>query len=146
MARYYKIQLGSTPIYFTDDGTETGKPCKIEVDGLPGLLVRDLGNVTVSANGTPFRESPAESTGGGRAFSLRIKWLKDTVYEDIIEFLDGAAEDGGDFQVVGEGVPGDFDVQAFVNDNPTYVAHGGFSDDMVKDVVINLITVSFNES
>jgi hypothetical protein len=140
MARSYKVQIDS--VWLTDDGTETGKPCRITIEGINGLIVANVGNVTVSDDGTPFRETPQTPTGGGRPFAIKAAWLNSTQFDAIKAVLDAAALAGSAFQVTGTGTPGDFDVQAQVNDNPTYIAADSFSGEALRGVTINLITVS----
>lgn len=144
MARSYTVTIGS--IYLTLDGLSTGKACKIQIENLGVLLQGTLGNVTVANDGKPFREIPLISpTGGGRPFRILVKNMTSTVYGNLKTALDAAAVAGSSFQVTGTGQPANFDVQAIVNDNPTYISNtGGFSGTTVRDVVISLITASFN--
>lgn len=143
MARFYKIKIGS--IYLTDNGLVGGRPCKVAVDGAAALLLPSQGNVAVGSDGTPFREKPLTPTGGGRGFTIVAAWMKKTVYDALKTALDAAAAANSDFNVTGDGVPGDFDVDAIPFDNPQYLSFGGFTGaDTLKDVRISLITTSIN--
>lgn len=142
MARFYKIMIGS--IWLTDTGLEPGRPCKVEVAGVPGLLVPDQGNVSIGADGVPFREKPLVPTGAGRPFSIMAAFMTKTVYDALKSALDTAAGGNADFNVTGSGTPGNFDVDAIVFDNPQYISYAGFSGDNLKGVTISLITTAIN--
>lgn len=144
MARFYKVKIGS--VWLTDDGLETGRPCKITVDGAARLLAPDQGNVSVGADGTPFREKPLTPTGGGRPFSIVAAWMTKTVYDSLKSALDTAAGNNSDFNVTGTGVPGDFDVDAIVFDDPQYLSFEGFTgSDALRGVRMSFITTAINE-
>lgn len=143
MARHYKIQIDD--IWLTDNADENGKRCKVEVEGIAGLLQPNLGTVAVGNNGVPFREIvPTEiaSPRGGRAFAFTMPVVLKEVYDDLKALLDDKAAEGESFSVRGYGATGDFDVLAIVNDDPFYIEAKGFSDDRIKSVRISLITTS----
>lgn len=142
MARYYVVKVGS--IWLTSDGLETGRPCKIQVEGYAGLVRSGVGNVVVGADGTPFREIPLTPTGAGRPFAVTAAFMSSTVYDSIVAALDAAAAANTEINVTGAGAPGDFDVDAIVNDNPFYIAAESFSGDHLKNVRIALITTAIN--
>jgi hypothetical protein len=142
MPRFYKIMIGS--IWLTDTGAEGGRPCKTEVQGVAGLLVPDNANVSIGADGTPFREKPLTPTGAGRGFSITAAFMTKSVYDSLKSALDTAAGSNADFNVTGAGTPGDFDVDAIVFDNPEYISYAGFSGDNLKGVRISLITTAIN--
>lgn len=143
MARFYKIKIGT--IWLTDTGLEAGRPCKVVVDGAAALLAPDQGNVAVGSDGTPFREKPLTPTGGGRAFSIVAAFMKKTVYDALKSALDTAAAGNANFNVTGDGVPGNFDVDAIVFDNPQYLSVEGFTGtDVLKNVRISLMTTAIN--
>lgn len=143
MARFYKLKIGS--IYLTDNGLTGGRPCKVTVEGVAGLLSPDQGNVAVGADGTPFREKPLTPTGGGRPIAIVAAFMKKTVYDSLKTALDSAAAGNAEFNVTGVGVPGDFDVDAIVFDNPQYLAAEGFTGaDVLKNVRISLMTTAIN--
>jgi hypothetical protein len=143
MARFYKIKIGS--IWLTDTGAEGGRPCKVDVDGAAALLAPDQGNVSTGNDGTPFREKPLTPTGGGRPFVITAAFMTKTVYDNLKSALDTAAGDNSEFNVTGDGVPGNWDVDAIVNDDPQYLGFEGFTGaDVLKGVRISLITTAIN--
>ncbi|SRR5258706_16358363 len=142
MARYYRVKIGS--IYLTHDGTNTGRPCKVDVEGVNGLILPDTGNVATGADGTPFREIPLTPTGAGRPFVIIAAFLVSSVYASLKAALDSAAGSNADFNVTGSGLPGDFDADAIVFDNPQYLTFEGFSGDNLKGVRISLMTTVIN--
>lgn len=132
-------------IWLTDTGAEGGRPCKVEVDGVAGLLAPDQGNVSTGNDGTPFREKPLTPTGGGRPFALTAAFMTKTVYDALKAALDAAAAGNAEFNVTGDGVPGDWDVDAIVRDDPQYLTFAGFTGaDVLKGVRISLITTAIN--
>jgi hypothetical protein len=142
MARYYKIKVGST--WLTHNGLEAGRACRINVDPASALVVSTLGNVSIGADGTPFREKPLTPTGAGRVFRIVAAFVEDTVYNALKAALDTAGDNNTDINVTGEGTPGDFDVDAVVFDDPTYIKHESFSGTTFKNVTISLVTTAIN--
>lgn len=142
MARFYTISIGG--IYLTDTGLVGGRPCKTELQGISALLIPDQGNISVGADGTPFREKPLIATGGGRGFAIIAAFMAKSVYDTIKSALDTAATANASINIVGAGTPGNFDVDAIVFDNPQYISYAGFSGDNLKGVTISLITTAIN--
>lgn len=142
MARTYKVKIGD--IWLTNDGTEDGLPCKVEVPNAAILLETDIGNVAIGADGVPFREMPLTPTGAGRPFAVLVKFMTKAVYDALKAALDTAASSSAEFQVTGTGTPGDFDVNAIVFDNPVYINFGSFSGNNLKDVIVSFVTTAIN--
>jgi len=143
MARFYKVSIDE--FWLTLDGTESGRPCKVTVENLQKLLQPDTGNVSVGSAGSVFREKPLTPTGGGRDFAFVVAFMLSADYAALKAILDDAAADpGSDFNVTGTGLAGDFDVNATVFDNPTYISHERQSGDNLINVRISLITTAIN--
>lgn len=139
MADYNLVQLES--IYFTDDGLVTGIPCRIEVDGLDGLLISKTGSVATAADGTPYAFI-VDNGGQGAAIRLRPLVITDTVLASIQSALDAAASGNTTVSLDVTGDLGTFNLECI----PAYPKpiEGGtrFSNGRIYEVVINLIIQS----
>lgn len=142
MARFYKVKIGS--IFLTDNGLTGGRPCKTEVTNAPALIAPNIGNVSIAANGVGFREIPLSPTGAGRPFTITIPFVTSAVFGSLKTALDAAAAAGSILNITGDGLPGNFDVDADVFDNPVYLSWGSFSGDYVKNVVMSFLTRTIN--
>lgn len=137
MDNNFLISIGT--IWLTDDGTETGEPCLIQISGIAALLQADAANTTVSNNGEPFRESPLNPTYG-RGIEIKVLYCPVSVYEDLKDFLDTNAADKTKFDFSISGIPGAATGAAIVWDSPTYFDFGEFDSDTIYDLIIRIIT------
>lgn len=67
---FWKVQIGST--WLTDDGTETGMPCQVDVGGLGPLFLDYASSIRKAADGTPY------------AFILPSDWQGDDVVVTVL--------------------------------------------------------------
>lgn len=143
MAQSYKVKIND--LWLTGDGTETGRPCRLELRGASAILSAVIGNTQTSEDGKPFNESPLTPIGAGRQIEIAIPKLSTGVFDDLKTILDtAAAAPGTEFNITATGEPGDFDIDCLVFYNPVYLDFGLFIDGSVKSVIIRAITTQIN--
>jgi hypothetical protein len=136
MARFYLIQIDS--IYLTDDGTETGEACKLEVPNVEDLQVNVTGVSVPAIEGRVRQTVPWTA---GKEFEIRIGTVMADIYADLRAFLNDANAADTSFTITGTGASGDFEVLA----KPQLVkpfACAGFINTRIKSVVLRFETVS----
>ena len=106
--KFYKVQIGD--VYLTDDGTENGTPCKLEIPNLEDLLTPVIGAVVYAASGNPVIQSVPWSKG--KPFEINIGVLTREVWEDIKTLMIDAQTAASFFTVTGTGDTGNFSVSA----------------------------------
>jgi hypothetical protein len=146
MAENYLVSLNDE-LYFTDDGTETGAPCRVPVEGVDQLRGGFTGATIRSAANTPYTFVNA-NTKKGTLLQLKPVVITSDVIDSLETLLDTATAAGETINLkLTDGTPGDFDLEV-----TGYYAEGvrpiSFSTDFVDDfmygAVISLVVAGVN--
>lgn len=136
MARFNRVKIGT--IFLTSTGLENGTPCKLDVSGLDGLFATKTGQVTPSADGTPFVQLVDNGKKGIR-IQITVESLTQAVFENLISAINAAIADGGTMDLEITGKTGDYSLQVLPL-MPKPVSAAKFNNFYIKNTVINLIT------
>lgn len=143
---FYLVTIGS--ITFSDDGTETGRACLTQVEGLDKLFNGWIGRTRIPISGDPFN-SVAENEGKNVKLITKPFVIPYTQVEALKTDLDGSASADSNLEVVIAQGPGAVSVYAKVlleAGGEPYIKFGPngefFNDDMFN-VELRLITAGF---
>lgn len=140
MARFYTLQLDT--LYLTDDGTATGRPCKLRISGLAGLRVAYGGVSAPSADGTPY--TVAFSRVKGQRLAVTIDYLPATVFDSIVTAINQALENNSTITAIGNGDEGDFNLEVTPALPEPIALSGEFSNGILRNVTLNFIVSGVN--
>lgn len=137
MARYNLIQIGS--IYFTSDGTASGIPCKVNVDGISEAVLTKSGQTIISANGVPWTQV-IDVSRKGLVFSFNLDFIDKDVHDDVVTMFQDMVDnlDTEVMNITGDTGNFTFNVKPFLP-NAINVS-GGFSGNILKGVIYTVIT------
>lgn len=142
MGQYYKAQIDS--VYLTDDGTDTGEPCRVDITGLDALTLNYAGSNTNSADGTPY-SFVIEHEGQGSPLRLATGVVTADVFEDLQSVINTAlAADDTINLKLSDGPFGDFDLECLPGFPRPIEFSGKFDDDYIYDLALNLTVKSRN--
>jgi hypothetical protein len=137
--RFYRLQIES--VYLTEDGTVTGTPCKMIVQGAEALRVLYSGQTAPSANGTPH--TVAFSIGTlGRQLVITIEILPSDVFDDLVTAINGAIENNSTITLTGTGDYGDFSLEAVPTLPDPVTSSGEFINGRLKKVTLKVTAAS----
>lgn len=134
--RFYEIRIDS--IYLTDDGTADGTPCKLQIPNLEDLLTSVIGQPSVSASGAIVSNLAAWTKG--KSFEITVEVLTENVWSDLKALINDSLETDDDFEIVGNGLIGDFTVNAKPNPVKPFSAER-FLSGRIYNCVFRFITV-----
>jgi hypothetical protein len=139
MSEYYKVRFGT--IYFTDDGTVTGRSCLVEVDGLGALAQAQEGVTAIAISGMPA-ELTRENELKGHVLSLKPVVIDSTVLANVIEALDDASADNTPAELEITDGPGAASVYVmpYRENGASPVSWKSFFNTSVYDTEIKLVT------
>lgn len=142
MADYNRVKIGT--VYLTDDGTDTGMPCRVEVAGLDRLKAVKTGAMAVSADGTPYA-FVTDNQGKGATLSIKPFAVRKAVFDDVVDVVNAALTAGTVVNVTfTDGDVGDFDVDCLpVLPNPVTFP-GTFSSGIIDGVEIRFAVTEVN--
>src|SRR5690606_22552588 len=139
MAEYNRVQIED--LYLTDDGTNTGTPCLVEIPELAALRPAKRRTV-IQCLGAP--QVQLFDNLIGEALTLKIFLLHTDEWEDVIEIIDTADTNGTTITVkITDGELGEYDLECVMDANP--VQPGEFTDDRIPTVELRFRIVSVNE-
>ncbi len=136
MAKFYRLKIEN--IYLTDDGLETGLPCKLNTTNLEDILSTMTGAVIPSADGTAVLQIVPFTKG--KAFEIQIDVLTKSVWEQLRDLMTGSLETDSDFEVSGTGDIGNFTARAKPNPQKPFFA-ARFKNGRIYNCVIRFMTV-----
>lgn len=137
MARFNTVQLNS--IYFTDDGTGSGTPCKLAIKGLDALKTAKTGQTVQSADGAPFLQI-VENSNKGLVVSITPVILMKDVFDSLTAEIAGAIENETTIDLEISGDTGDFSLTVLpLLPNPIQFS-GDFLNARIKSPTFNFIT------
>ena len=134
--RFYEININGE-IYLTDDGTETGEACKLEVQNVEDLLTTVTGASVPTIGGVARQSAPWSKA---KTFEIRIGTLMADIYADLRAYLIAALENDTSFTITGTGASGDFTATVKPALQKPFAA-GGFTGSRIKAVVLRFETV-----
>lgn len=79
--RFYRVKLGS--VYWTNDGTVTGRPLKVSIEGIAGLLTNYNGAVYIAMDGTPHLVETVTS-GRGRELQITAAFIPTALLNSLV--------------------------------------------------------------
>lgn len=139
MPDYFAIQIGAT--HLTNDGLDTGIPCKVETSGISGLFRTRTGGVQFAADGTPYA-FVTDHNGKGTQFSLSLAVIMDSEFNDIITEINALDPTLDTLPINIVGPPGDFTIEAIPLYPEWVVYDGEHIDDRLYGVVFNFVASS----
>lgn len=141
MADYNLVKIGD--VCLTNDGLETGMPCRTEVRGTAALKHVKTGIIRRAADGTPYRYS-MPNEGKGLTVVIILPVTEDTVMDSVVAENNDAMNAQTTVRVVIQGDTGDFDLQCEV-DMPNGIDFPGtFSNGRVDGVGFTYVISSIN--
>ncbi len=142
MAEFYEVNLDEE-IWFTDDGLETGRPCLVDVTGVDSLSVPYAGNITESADNSPYLFRVPH---GGQGARIRLEPFvaSTSLLEDIKTLFAASVEDKVPIEVNISGDTGTFSLNCLPLFPKPIEFSGKFLDDNIYDLALNLVVVSQN--
>lgn len=136
MAKFYTVQLDD--LYLTSDGSSSGTPCKLELDGVAFARQTVAGNVDFRADGSPVFQTIALSTG--KPLRVSIVTVVESVLDSLVDNLNDALETETPIAFVAVGDSGDLAVNV-LPDPSEPIRFGEFRNGLIKNVVLRFITV-----
>ena len=137
MARYNAIRIGS--IYLTSNSLVGGKPCKIEVDGLPSFATDRTGQVQVSADGTPCVQW-IDNDHRGLVVFIKTEFMAKSVFDSIISAHNSAKNTDTPISVDITGDTGNFTGLNCIPRVPDDIVFGKFSGGIIIGAGFRYIT------
>ncbi len=137
--RYNLVKIGD--IWLTNDGLETGKPCKVEITGIDQLRGAYTGVTVRSAANTPYTFI-MNNTLKGVQLVISPLVIMDTVLDDLEDAFDAAALAGDTLEMSIEGDTGTYtlEVTGFYSDGVKPVQFTGeFNNGRIFGSKINVI-------
>ena len=141
MADYNKVSIGS--IFLTDDGTETGLPCRVEVTGLDRLKPTKTGAVQIAADGTP-KAFITGNTGRGVLISIRPTAVMKDVFDDVNDAINDALGVPETINITIDGDTGTFDLDCVPSLPQPIEFPGTFASEQIDDVRWSFIVSAVN--
>ena len=138
MADHNKVQIET--LYLTNDGTQSGEACLVEIPELASLRPAKRRTV-IQCLGAP----QVQLFDGliGEPLTLKIFLLHTDEWDDLITLIDAADTNGTTLTVkITDSELGDFDLECVVE---SITQSGEFSDDRIPSVELRLRIVSVNE-
>lgn len=125
----------------TSDGTVSGTPCKLTIDGVEALRNSYAGQTVPSADGTPQTVAFLVGTKG-RALAVKIDFLPKAVFDLLVGEINNSIATNTAITLIGTGDFGNFNLGA-VPTLPEPITSGGeFSNSMLKNITFNFTTAS----
>lgn len=139
MALNNKIGFGN--IWLTDDGTDAGFACQVDLAGLPFLKMKWWGAASRNARGNAeMNLSPV----AGVDLTMTMPSLLISVMDSIIELFNDSLDEDEPFRLQITGETGDFDLSADPNPDSS-VAWADTLNGYALDVTIRVITRAAEE-
>lgn len=139
---YSLVNIGG--VWLTDDGTETGGPCRVLISGLNKLRLTRRGANTLTADGSSVLFTAAnEKKGIDLIFNVAAETHE--VLEDLYDAINALLDTDDDVQITITGDEGDFDVNCHPLYQPDPIEYDpDVSDGVVNGLVIRMRTRSSN--
>jgi len=137
--RYNLIKIGD--IWLTDTGTDIGKPCKVEIEGIDRLKGAYSGVTVRSAANTPYTFI-MNNTLKGSLLVVSPLVIMDTVLDDLEDAFDAAVLAGDTLEMSIEGDTGTFtlEVTGFYSDGVKPIQlTGEFNNGRIYGCKINVV-------
>ncbi|MGB7925600.1 MAG: hypothetical protein WCF57_20345 [Pyrinomonadaceae bacterium] len=135
MSRYFTGRIGD--IFLTSDGTESGIPCRIEVEGSDAFADDVAVGVTYGADGSPFFQAVTLNKKGVQ-FEIRIAYCPSSLKDSLDALIAATRSTSATVRVRLNSIKRDIDVQA--KGAPAWTSTGAWSGDIVQDVVYRFIS------
>lgn len=143
MADYNLVQIGD--IFLTDDGLETGVPCRTQIAGLDSMQLSHTGQINKAADGTPYAFL-VENGLQGVDIEIRPFVMTDDVFDDIKDVISTALAGSTTVNVkISEGPFGNFDLNCLPLFPRPIEFPGEFINGRISDVVFRFTVASVNE-
>ncbi len=138
MSRFYRVKFDS--IYLSSDGTISGIPAKLQVNGASELLSNFTGSVIQAVDGTPVVQI-FETGSKGKTLEIKIEThIYTALWNSIVALINTALENSVSINVVGVGDIGDFNVDALPLLPRPFEAEG-FENGRILKPIFRFITV-----
>lgn len=137
--RYYtgSISSGETEIFLTSDGTESGIPCRIEVEGSDVFADDSAVNVNYGADGSPYYQAVALNRKG-ITFEIKILYCPVDVKDSLDALLAPTRSTSATVRVRLNSIKRDIDVAAKAA--PQWTSTGAWSGEIIQDVIYRFIS------
>lgn len=136
MARFNVVSIDG--IYLTQNGTISGDPCKVEVEGLDNLvIVKKRVNIQASDGEVYSQITPANNKG--IVIGIQISYLAQSLYEDINTIFNNKSTTGVITLTV-SGPTGIWTLSTIPAEDPIDFT-GKFSGDIIENVTYRLQTI-----
>lgn len=129
MADFNKVKIGT--LWLTDDGTETGASCLVNIPELSRLRPAKRRTVIPVIEGSPVTQLMSQL---GEVLTMSIFLLHTDEWDDLIEIIDTADSGGSDVNIIIEGELGNFDLDCVLAENPAQ--SGEFASGRIPEVTI----------
>ena len=136
MSKFYKVKIGA--VYLTDNGLQTGLPCKLAVAGADALLSPFTGSVTPAVDGTPIMQI-FETNLKGKVLEIRVFSLTTAVWNSLLALINTALAANTTINLTATGDIGNFDVQVLPLVPKPFEA-SEFSNSRIKNSTFRFIT------
>lgn len=131
--RFYTVKIGD--LWLTKDGSETGKPCKLEIQNVEQLWMDKTGSAGQAADGSIFRQLVDVH---GVRIQISVRQIMKDVFDDLLELLNEVNNTGASLPLLISGKTKDLAVSCTV-DPEAPVAARDFLFNRINQVSIKLI-------